>query len=167
MISFVLFLSFIIFIRLVELLYAARNEKWLLKMGAVEYGREHYPFMIVMHVSFLVSLIVEYTLGKHETGNFYLMAIYLVLLTVKLWIIRSLGTFWNTKIYRIPDAPLVKTGLYKYIKHPNYIIVTAEIVVIPFIFQLYYTATIFSVLNIVMLYVRIKAENKALNTTSH
>ena len=74
----------------------------------------------------------------------------------------SLGKFWNTKIYRIPNTSLVKKGPYKYLKHPNYLIVIAEILIIPLVFHLYLTALVFSVLNLIMLSVRIKEENKAL-----
>ena len=74
----------------------------------------------------------------------------------------SLGKYWNTKILRIPDSVLISKGPYRYFKHPNYIIVVCEIFVIPLIFDLYYTAVIFSVLNGVMLKVRIKEENKVL-----
>ena len=81
---------------------------------------------------------------------------------MKTWVILSLGKFWNTKIYRIPEMPLIKTGPYKYIKHPNYLVVTAELAVAPLAFHLYYTAVTFALLNAIMLTVRIKEENKAL-----
>jgi len=80
----------------------------------------------------------------------------------KIWIILSLGKFWNTKIYHIAKAPLIIKGSYKYFKHPNYLVVIAEIMVIPLIFHLFYTALIFSILNAIMLYVRIREENKVL-----
>jgi methyltransferase len=71
-----------------------------------------------------------------------------------------LGKYWNTKIYRIPGGFPVKRGPYKFIKHPNYMEVVCEIAVIPLVFHLFYTAVIFSVLNAVMLTVRIKVEDK-------
>ncbi len=77
-------------------------------------------------------------------------------------VISSLGRYWNTKIFRVPGAPLIKKGPYKFFKHPNYIIVVCEIAVIPLIFHLYRTAIVFSILNAVMLSVRIKEENKVL-----
>ncbi len=76
--------------------------------------------------------------------------------------IRTLGKYWNTRIYRISGSKLVRTGLYKYFKHPNYIIVSLEILSFPLIFNLYYTAIIFTVWNAIILAVRIKAENIAL-----
>jgi len=159
---FIPFISFIILLRIGELLLSNRNEKWLLKNGAIEYGSRHYPFIVALHVSFIISLIVEYSMKQGTSYNLYFLILYLLLLTFKTWVILSLGKFWNTKIYRIKHFPLIKKGLYKYIKHPNYLIVIAEIAIIPMIFYLYYTLIIFSILNAIMLFVRIKEENKAL-----
>ncbi len=162
--AFILFISFIILIRIIELNYSAKNERWLLKNGAVEYGQKHYPVMVLMHVSFLCALIIEYTLKQPGSFNQFLLACYFILLLLKVWTIWSLGNFWNTKIYHISGLPLIIRGPYKYISHPNYILVTIEIAIIPLIFHLYYTAVIFSVLNAAMLYVRIKEEDKVLKS---
>jgi methyltransferase len=159
---FYLFISFIILLRIGELLLAKRNEKWLLQNGAVEYGKKHYPFIVALHVSFLISLIIEYYLKQPATYNLFLLIFYFILLAFKAWVILSLGKFWNTKIYHISNYPLMKKGPYKFLKHPNYLVVILEIAIIPLIFQLYFTAVIFTLLNAIMLSVRIKEENKAL-----
>ncbi|MCW3124193.1 MAG: isoprenylcysteine carboxyl methyltransferase [Flavipsychrobacter sp.] len=160
--TFIIFVSFIIALRIGELFLSNSNERWLLQNGAVEYGRKHYPFIVALHVLFLISLIVEYYGQSAHLCNNGLLAFYFLLLAFKAWVILSLGKFWNTKIYHIADLPLVKKGPYKYFKHPNYLVVIAEIAIIPLIFHLYFTAIIFSILNLVMLSVRIKEENKAL-----
>jgi methyltransferase len=159
---FILFILFIILLRLGELVYSKRNERWLLQNQAVEYGKGHYPFIVALHVLFILSLIVEYWIKQPVSCSFYFLIFYFILLLFKAWAILSLGKFWNTKIYHIPTIPLIKKGPYKYIKHPNYLIVIAEIAIIPLVFHLYYTAIIFSILNGIMLWVRIKEENKAL-----
>lgn len=159
---FLLFISYVILLRLGELVLTRRNEKWLLQNGAIEYGQKHYPFIIALHVLFFISLIAEYLIVRTTPYSLPLLILFLILIAVKAWVILSLGKFWNTKIYCIPHYPLVKKGLYKYLKHPNYIIVVAEIAIIPLIFHLYYTAIIFTILNAIVLFVRIKAENKAL-----
>ncbi len=159
---FAIFVSFIVLLRIGELSLSRRNERWLLQHGAVEYGQRHYPWMVVLHVLFFVSLIAEYCSAGAEAIDFYLLALYFVLPALKAWTILSLGKFWNTKIYRIPDFPLVRSGPYKYFKHPNYAIVVAEIAVIPLVFRLWHTALVFSILNAVMLAVRIREENRAL-----
>ena len=158
--QFYLFLAFLITQRLSELYIARRNEKWLLSQGAVQYGQSHYPFMVGMHTLFIVSLIVEYNLRDNTPFSYYLLLAFILVLSFKFWALSSLGKYWNTKIYRVPGVYPVKKGPYKIFKHPNYMEVVLEIAIIPLVFNLYYTAIIFSILNAAMLYVRISVENK-------
>lgn len=157
---FTIFISFLILQRLSELFIARRNEKWLLSQGAVQYGQSHYPFMIAMHTSFLVSLILEYLYRGGTAISWTFLAIFLAVLLFKFWALSSLGKYWNTKIYRVPGVYPVKRGPYKFLKHPNYMEVVCEIAFIPLVFHLYYTAIIFTVLNAAMLTVRIREENR-------
>lgn len=159
---FAVFVTFLLLLRVGELLLARRNEHWLLQHGAVEYGKKHYRYIVILHALFFISLITEYIFTSTGYYSIPLLVLYFLLLAFKAWIILSLGKFWNTKIFRIPGYPLVKKGPYKFIKHPNYIVVIAEIALIPLIFHLYFTAIVFSLLNALMLYVRIREENKAL-----
>lgn len=159
---FSLFIIFLILLRIAELLLARSNEKWILQRGAVEYGQKHYLLIVMLHVFFFVSLIAEYLIAEPASYSLSLLLLLFIILALKIWTILSLGKFWNTKIYHIPDYPLIKKGPYRYLKHPNYILVIAEIAVIPLIFHLYYTAVLFTVLNAFMLTVRIKEENRAL-----
>lgn len=160
--TFILLISLIILLRIGELILSKRNEKWLLQNGAIEYGQKHYPLIVALHVLFIISLIIEYSIKRTVPYNSFLLASYISLLVFKTWVILSLGKFWNTKIYRIRNYPLIKKGLYRYFKHPNYMIVVIEIAVIPLIFHLYFTAAIFTLFNAIMLSVRIKEENKVL-----
>jgi methyltransferase len=159
---FVFFIAFIVILRIAELLLSKMNELWLLQRGAVEYGKKHYLLIVAMHILFLISLLIEYDIQQPAKYSSCFLIFYLALLALKVWVISSLGKFWNTKIFHITGYPLVKKGPYKYIKHPNYIIVIAEIAVIPLIFHLFYTAVIFTLLNAILLSVRISEENKAL-----
>jgi len=159
---FILFISFIIIIRIGELFLSNKNEKWLLKNGAVEYGKKHYPLIVALHILFFLSLIIEYYFTQTHSFSSIILIFYFLLLVFKVWIILSLGKFWNTKIFRIQNFPLIKKGPYKYFKHPNYLVVIAEIAVIPLAFHLYYTLLIFSLLNAIILTIRIKEENLAL-----
>ncbi len=159
---FTLFITFLILLRLGELLLSKRNEQWLLQHGAVEYGQKHYHYIVIMHTLFFISLIIEYIFTSTGYYNISLLILYFLLLVFKGWVIFSLGKFWNTKIFRIPSYPLINKGPYKYIKHPNYIVVIVEIILIPLIFNLYITMIIFSILNAIALYVRIRKENKVL-----
>lgn len=159
---FTCFILFLILLRLGELWLARRNERWLLRHGAVEYGREHYRWIVTLHTLFFVSLIAEYAFSSSGFYSLPLLVLYFLLLAFKAWTVFSLGRFWNTRIYRVHGYPLVRKGPYRFLKHPNYWIVAAEIALIPLIFHLYVTAIVFSLLNAAMLTVRIREENKAL-----
>ena len=157
---FTIFILFVSIQRLSELYIARGNEKWLRSQGAVEYGKEHYPFIVALHTLFIISIIVEYILRGNTPIDFVFLILFALLLLFKFWALSSLGKYWNTKIFRVPGAGPVKKGPYKLFKHPNYFIVVCEIAIIPMVFHLYYTAIIFTVLNAIMLTVRIRVENK-------
>ena len=62
----------------------------------------------------------------------------------------------------LPGAPLVTGGPYRFMPHPNYAVVVAEILVLPLAFGLVTFAIVLSLLNAAVLAVRIRAENAAL-----
>jgi len=159
---FIVFMLFLICQRLAELYVSSQNEKWLLKNGAVEYGKNHYLYMVTMHTLFIIALIGEYIWRDNIFVSYPLIVFFFVLIVLKVIVITTLGHYWNTKIYKVPGTRPVASGIYKYVKHPNYIIVVCEIAVIPLAFGLYYTAIVFTILNALMLYVRINKENEAL-----
>jgi len=161
--DFIIFISVFILQRLSELFVARKNEKWLRSNGAVEYGKSHYPFIVLLHFSFILSMIGEYFLKGDLQIDYFFAVLFILLILAKIWVIASLGKYWNTKILRIPGMPPVTKGAYKFFKHPNYIIVVCEFIVVPLVFHLYWTAIIFSVLNAVMLSVRIRQENMVWN----
>lgn len=160
-------ISIVILQRIIELAISKHNEKWLLSQGAVQYGAGHYKFIVLMHICFFVSLFEEHFIGNRSKElnilNYSFLVLFIILQIGRVWVLASLGKYWNTKIFRIKKRSLVKRGAYKYFKHPNYAIVILEIIVLPMIFNLYYTAIIFTVWNGIMLTIRIKEENKALN----
>src|ERR1035437_2988916 len=108
---FIFFISFIILLRVGELLLSKSNEKWLLQNGAVEYGKQHYPFIVALHVSFIISLIVEYSAQQTLSYSLFFLLFYFLLLAFITWVILSLGKFWNTKIYHIPNVDRKSTRL--------------------------------------------------------
>lgn len=156
---FILFILFVIFQRLLELVVAKRNEAWARSQGAVEYGQSHYPFIVALHTFFIISMIAEYWF-KGGDFSIILLIVFLLLISFKIWTISSLGKYWNTKILRIPNSLFVKKGPYKLFKHPNYFIVICEIIVIPMVFNLHITAIVFTLLNAAMLTVRIREEER-------
>ncbi len=164
---FYIVISLVIIQRLVELVISNHNEKWLLSRGAVQYGAGHYKFIVLMHVCFFLVMFQElffYSRYKElNTLNYSFLVFFILLQFGRVWVIATLGKFWNTKIFRIKKRPLVNKGPYRFFKHPNYVIVTLEILILPLVFNLYYTAIIFTIWNAIMLSIRIKEENKALS----
>ncbi|THE15155.1 hypothetical protein E1I69_02245 [Bacillus timonensis] len=162
---FWIFIGLVIAQRLIELQIAKRNEKWILSQGGYEVGHRHYKYIVLIHVLFFVSLITEVVYGEKEISVLYPILFFLFALTQlgRVWALHSLGMFWNTKIMILRGSQVQIKGPYKYVKHPNYIIVALEFILIPLLFQAYYTALIFSLLNFVMMSVRIPVEERALS----
>ncbi|GGA61660.1 isoprenylcysteine carboxyl methyltransferase family protein [Ornithinibacillus halotolerans] len=162
-----LLILFIIGQRLVELVIAKNNEKWMKARGGVEKGATHYKWFIYLHTLFFISILLEtmMKLGQQEVVfHYFYFCVFFLAQLARFWCIYSLGRFWNTKIIVLPRVALIKKGPYKYVKHPNYIIVAVELFVIPMLFGAYVTAVIFPILHIMLLRIRIPAEEKALAT---
>jgi methyltransferase len=157
--SGVLLLTFLTLQRLAELAWAVRNTSRLLAAGGVEFGRGHYPLMVVLHAAWLVGLWV---LANGRALDPLYLGAFILLQLGRLWVLASLGQRWTTRIIVIPGAPLVATGIYRLLRHPNYVIVTGEIIVVPLAFDLPVFAAVFFALNGVVLAVRVHAENAAL-----
>ncbi len=146
--------------RLLELILAQHNTRRLLANGAHEAGREHYPVMVAMHAAWLATLWV---VGWNQPVNLVLLGLFAVMQLLRVWVISSLGSRWTTRIIVLPTAPLVATGPFRFVRHPNYCIVTAEIALLPLALGLPRVAILFSLLNAAMLSVRISCENRALS----
>ena len=150
--------------RLLELLYSRRNERKLRARGAVERGRGHYPVMVAVHTLWLVSTLVEGLQRGPDIPAWWPvpLAAFLLVQPLRYWAILSLGMNWNTRVLVIPGGKLVRRGPYRYLPHPNYVVVAVEVLTFPLIFGAWITAIVFSLLNATLLYVRIKTENQAL-----
>lgn len=146
--------------RLGELVLAHHNTSKLLARGAVEKSKEHYPLIVVLHAAWLAGL---WYLAWNLPFNPVWLAIFVVLQMLRVWVIATLGERWTTRIIVLPGAPRVTTGPYRFLSHPNYAVVAAEIAVLPLVFGLVSFAVVFSVLNAAVLFVRIGAEQAALD----
>lgn len=159
--------GFVVLQRLLEVAYARSNEKRMKKMGAVEAGAAHYKWIVLLHVLFFASLLVEVEGLEAKSGLGWpvFLGIFILAQALRVWTLASLGRFWNTKILVLPGAEKVKNGPYRWIPHPNYIVVALEIASLPMIFGAWRTALVFSVANaLLLLFVRIPAEEEALRT---
>jgi methyltransferase len=152
-------IGFIALQRVAELVLARRNARRLLAAGGVEHGRGHYPFMVAMHVAWLLGLAF---LGHDRDVNPVLLGIFVLLQAARVWVIATLGRRWTTRVIVLPGAPLIARGPYRILKHPNYWIVAGEIAVVPLALGLPIFAVIFTLLNACVLYWRIRVENAAL-----
>jgi methyltransferase len=163
---FLIFISFIIFQRIVEVFVAKRNEKWMKKQGAIEFGVSHYKYMVLMHVLFFIELSAEKVFLDRGLSPLWpiIFGVFALAQFIRIWAISSLGRFWNTKILVIPNAEVVRKGPYRFLKHPNYFVVAMELFIVPLLFNAFYTAFLFSILNVIMLMIRIPEEEKALKT---
>jgi methyltransferase len=144
--------------RLGELWLSNRNTQRLLAKGAVEHSPGHYPLIVAVHTLWLAAL---WWLAPSRPVDGFWLAMFVLIELARIWVLASLGPRWTTRII-ILDEPLVRRGPYRFVDHPNYVVVVAEIAVLPLIFGLWQVALIFTLLNAAILFVRIRAENAAL-----
>jgi len=145
--------------RLGELVLARRNTAQLRARGAVEIGAAHYPLVVALHAGWLIAL---WALGRDQEVNLALLAAFLVLQGLRVWVLATLRERWTTRILVLPGERLVAAGPYRLFAHPNYIVVAGEIAILPLALHLPWIALIFSVLNAGVLAIRIRAESRAL-----
>ena len=152
-------LGFVTAQRLIELPIARANTARLLAQGGREVAAGHYPYIVAMHAAWLAALWV-FALGRPINMPFLIL--FGLIELARVWVLRSLGNRWTTRIIIVPGEQLLARGPYKFISHPNYLVVIAELAVLPLVFGLWQIALIFSALNAAILTVRIRAENAAL-----
>jgi methyltransferase len=152
-------LVFVTLQRLGELFYARRNEARLRARGAREFAPEHYPLMVAVHAAWLLGL---WLLAAGAAANLAWLLAFAGLQALRVWVLVTLRERWTTRILVLPGAPLVRSGPYRFMSHPNYAIVFGELFVLPMAFGLYAYALLFSLLNAGVLAIRIRAEQRAL-----
>ena len=145
--------------RIFELRLSQANCRQLIAKGAIEFGAGHYKYIVALHAAWLVAL---WWWAPFREVNVPLLLLYLLLQVGRIWVLRTLGSRWTTRIIVVPREKLVASGPYRFVNHPNYLIVVGEIAVLPLVFGMWRAALIFTILNAAVLAVRIKAENRAL-----
>jgi len=143
-----------------ELVLSYRNTSKLLARGAVEVAPRHYPLMVALHALWLIAL---WMFGHDQGVNLIALSVYLGLQVLRIWVMRTLGARWTTRIIVLSGEPLVSNGPYCYLAHPNYAVVSGEIAVLPLVVGLPWLAVLFTILNAMVLFIRIRAENRALD----
>ncbi|MEO3430190.1 isoprenylcysteine carboxylmethyltransferase family protein [Pelagibius sp. CAU 1746] len=147
--------------RLAELVYASRNTRRLKAEGAIESGAGHYPLLVAVHVLWFAALAAF--IPADRLPDWALLGAFLGLQGLRLWVLASLGRYWTTRVITLPGAPLVRRGPYRFLRHPNYLVVAGEIAVLPLAFGAWEIAVIFSLANAAVLAWRIRCEERALS----
>jgi methyltransferase len=151
--------------RLVELVVSRRNANWSFANGGKEFGQGHYPVMVAMHTLLLVSCITEVAVAHRPFLPWLgwpMVGVVALSTVLRWWCVATLGKRWNPRLIVIPGAPLVHRGPYRFLHHPNYTAVAAEVVALPLVHSAWLTAIVFTIANALVLNVRIRAENHAL-----
>jgi len=143
-----------------ELVLANRNTQKLKAQGAVEIGAGHYRFIVLLHMAWLMAVLWMIPFPVVIYWSWIL--VFLLLQALRVWVIASLGPYWTTRIISLPGMPLVKRGPYRFIRHPNYLVVAGEILVLPLAFGETLVAIVFSIANAAVLYWRIRQEETGL-----
>lgn len=146
--------------RIFEVILSARNVRRLKARGAVEHGAGHYPAFVALHAAWLGALFV--LTPPAAVPSLPWIGLFLALQGARLWVIASLGRYWTTRVLTVPDAPLVRTGPYRWLRHPNYLIVAAELIVLPMAFGQWAVAAVATLLNLPLTAWRIRVEDRAL-----
>ena len=146
--------------RAIELYYSSRNTRRLLAAGGTETGAAQYPFIVLLHAAWLASMAM--LIPRQTAPNWWLLGLYAALQPLRVWTISTLGPYWTTRIINVPGAPLIRAGPYRYLRHPNYVVVCAEIALLPLAFGAVEIAIVFSVLNASLLSWRIRVEERTL-----
>ena len=146
--------------RLAELAFARRNTKILLASGGREAGAGHYKLIVGLHAGWLAAIYLA--IPPNAVVNWWLLGGFAVLQIGRIWVIASLDRYWTTRIVTVPSAPLVRHGPYRWIRHPNYLIVAGEIALLPLAFGAWRIALGFSIANLAVMVWRIRIEDRTL-----
>jgi len=155
-----LLLGYVVLARLIELSVARRNTRRLLAQGGYEVGRKHYPLIVAMHAAWILAIVFTVPTATPVAPHF--LVLFVITQGLRYWIIGSLGARWTTRIIVVPGVSLVKHGPYRWLRHPNYLVVVAEIALLPLIFGAWQIALGFSVINAIVLSYRVRIEDAAL-----
>jgi len=155
----ILLLAFVTAERLAELWWAQRNTRGLLAKGAIEHAPGHYPLIVLVHALWLAGLWV---LGWSQPVAVGWLLVFIALQAGRLWVLATLGPRWTTRIIVVPGETLVSRGPYRFVSHPNYLVVAGEIAVLPLCLGLPWYALVFSLANAAVLAIRLRAETSAL-----
>jgi methyltransferase len=153
-------LALVVLQRVGELIYASSNTRALKRRGGIEYGRRHYPLIVLLHASWLTAIAIG--IRRDPAVRTVPLTFFVLLQGLRVWVLATLGSCWTTRVITIPGAPLVQRGPYRFLSHPNYLVIVGEMALLPLAFGQVANAIIFSILNGAALAWRIRVEEAAL-----
>ena len=153
-------LALVVLQRGAELIYSRRNVRALKARGGIEHGRLHYPVLVALHVSWLIAMALA--IRRNPVIYWLPVSLFALLQLLRIWVLATLDGWWTTRIITLPEAPLVTRGPYRYVRHPNYLVVAGEVAILPLAFGQIAIAVFFSGLNLMVLAWRVHVENAAL-----
>ena len=153
--------------RVAELALSARNLARLRARGAREVSASHFGWFVLLHAGYPIALVAEALAGARPPAFWpWALALWLAAQALRVAAIATLGERWNVRIVVVPGAPPVRSGIYRWMRHPNYVAVVLEFLSAPLMFGAYATAIVASLLNAAVLAVRIPAEERALEAAA-
>jgi methyltransferase len=147
-----------------EEVYSARNTKALLARGAREEGASYYPVVAIAHLGWIASLF--FLVPPDAQPIWPLIGLYVALQAARYWVIATLGPYWTHRIITIDAAPIVASGAFRFLKHPNYAITVAETLLLPCAFSAFDLAFIMTAIWVAVLSYKIRLEDAALAARS-
>jgi methyltransferase len=152
--------------RLGELRLSRRNEQALRKAGAQEHASGHFRAMQLLHALWLASMVLEVTWLRPSLEPWVSAPAALLFglgQSLRYAAIHALGERWTVRVLTLPGAAPVTRGIYRYLRHPNYLGVVLEIAALPLLHSAWRSALVFSLANAALLAVRIRKEERALS----
>jgi len=156
------FLALLAVQRGAEVAQSAANSRRLRARGAVEHGRGHYPLLVALHVLWPLGLLAEVLGANARPWRSWPLWLLLLLAAqgLRFAAMAALGERWTTRVLVLPGEPLLRRGPYRWLRHPSYVAVTLELVAAPLLFGAWRTALAASAVNLALLAVRVRVEER-------
>jgi len=145
--------------RLGEVVIDRRNRTALMARGARESGFGQYPVMVALHTLWLAAMFV--LTAPNPQPQWIWLAVVVLCQAARAWVIATLGPYWTTRVIVLDGVPPVRSGPYRYLRHPNYLVVAVEVPALPLALGMPIVALAFGLLNLAMLAWRIRVEDEA------
>jgi methyltransferase len=166
-----LFLGFVAALglqRLFELRLSQRNERRMRLHGGREHAPETYRWIVALHAAWFAAMLLEVFAAERKFRPWLAasaLGVFAGGQALRLTAIRTLGWRWSTRVMTVPGQVPVRHGIYRHLRHPNYLGVELEILAAPLVHSAYLTSAVFGAANALLLRDRIRREEQALDAS--